>query len=211
MDYDESIISHVEAAGRLNDAAPTEETASSGRRSGPGRWLVMLLVVGALVGGGYYFAYASPSGFVHAALRERLDRCSSANLFDVHVRYGSPIERDEIVFDLQDPRADARKVDLIHLVYQFAYEAKDLSWDHLVLSARGNDVYLMQRSDVDPLADEYTTGNPLYSIRKWPSILRNPDGVSAYPEYEGGLIGVLGAEMDDVNQALDRWASAASG
>lgn len=172
------------------------------RRSRVGLILLLLVAIGYA---GYRYFYASDTALIHGELRERLDRCESRGLFDVQVHYASPVSKDEAVFDLQGTKAGARRVDIIHLVCQFGYEAKDLAYRTLILAAKGEEVYRMNKADLDPLAHEYKFGNPVYSIRKWPSNLRTSSGTRVFSEWEGGVLGVLKAEMEDVNKAVDRW------
>lgn len=47
--------------------------------------------------------------------------------------------------------------------------------------------------------------NPVYTIRTLPEKLRRPDGSRAFSVWTGGMIGVLGAQMDDVNNFAGQW------
>ena len=44
-----------------------------------------------------------------------------------------------------------------------------------------------------------------YLIRTLPEKLFNPDGTAAFGRWEGGLLGVLSKQMEDVSAAALRW------
>ena len=48
--------------------------------------------------------------------------------------------------------------------------------------------------------------NPVYLIRTLPEKLYKPTGEGAFGQWTGGLLGVLGKQMDDANTAAKQWA-----
>ena len=55
------------------------------------------------------------------------------------------------------------------------------------------------------IGQEYSYQNPVYSVRTFPEKLRVPSGEPAYSSWTGGLLGVVGAQMDDVNEMARAW------
>ena len=45
----------------------------------------------------------------------------------------------------------------------------------------------------------------MYTIRTFPENLRTPDGERAFSVWEGGMFGVLKAQMEDFNEFHDEW------
>lgn len=58
---------------------------------------------------------------------------------------------------------------------------------------------------------EYADGqNPIYLIRTLPEQMYRPDGTSAFGSRSGGLLGVFGGQMKDVNEFGRAWADGAA-
>jgi hypothetical protein len=113
-----------------------------------------------------------------------------------------------LVLDLKAAES-ASPADLCRVVFDAAEALHDheRKFDQVVLARSGTPVFLLSGSDFELLGNQRDQGeNPVYMIRKLPSMLRHPDGSLAYGEWEGGLFGVLAREMEDVNSAASRWA-----
>jgi hypothetical protein len=56
------------------------------------------------------------------------------------------------------------------------------------------------------LGSEFSAGqNPVFLIRTLPEKLRTPDGHPAFETWTGGLLGVLGAQLEDHAEFHRRW------
>jgi hypothetical protein len=65
----------------------------------------------------------------------------------------------------------------------------------------------MKGEDFKSIGSEFAAGqNPVYLIRTLPEKLYHPNGDAAFPHWEGGLLGVVGKQMDDVNAMARRWS-----
>lgn len=62
-----------------------------------------------------------------------------------------------------------------------------------------NDRYLLQ------IGKEAAYQNPIYNIITLPEKLTRPAGTEAFPKWQGGILRVLGEQMDDVNKFAREW------
>ncbi|HEX6909892.1 MAG TPA: hypothetical protein VF142_05845 [Longimicrobium sp.] len=112
-----------------------------------------------------------------------------------------------LVLDLKSAES-ASPADLWRVLFDAAEALleHEREFDQVILARRGTPVFVLSGSDFETLGKQRDYGeNPLYMIRKLPSMLHHPDGNPAYGEWEGGLFGVLTREMEDANSAASRW------
>jgi len=112
----------------------------------------------------------------------------------------------EITIDLFS--ADrAAPVDLYRGLFQASAALEGRRFDRVTLARQGSAVFVMDGADFALLGESFTAGeNPIYLIRTLPEKLYLPDGTPAYGTWTGGFLGVLGAQMRDVNDAAQTWA-----
>ena len=65
--------------------------------------------------------------------------------------------------------------------------------------------FLLDGESFRVLGAEYDTQNPVYTMRTFPSKLNRADGAKAFSTWTGGMIGVLGKQMDDFNAFHKEW------
>jgi hypothetical protein len=89
----------------------------------------------------------------------------------------------------------------------FEYDAKMKShrYDCVHLTFRGESKFVLDGEYFHQLGQEYGQQNPIYTFRTFPSHLRRPDGSEAYGTWTGGVLGVLGKEIEDFNDFHDWW------
>jgi hypothetical protein len=91
---------------------------------------------------------------------------------------------------------------------QALYDAKR-SFDRVILARDGTPVFVMKGEEFLQIGMEYGAGqNPVYLIRTLPEKLYRPSGKPAFGRWEGGLLGVLGKQMEDATNAAKQWAGA---
>jgi len=79
-------------------------------------------------------------------------------------------------------------------------------FDRVVLARSGKPVFAMTGDSFVSLGEELEAGqNPIFLIRTLPEKLHDPDGNPAFGRWEGGWLGVMGKQMEDVNQAARQW------
>jgi hypothetical protein len=110
-----------------------------------------------------------------------------------------------IVFDIQSIEGETSKLDVFRVFLQFADALQEKKFDRVELAYQGKTKFLIKGEYFQQLGREYSTQNPLYTVRTFPSNVFTPDGKQAYGEWTGGILGVLANEMDDFNDLHEKW------
>ena len=110
-----------------------------------------------------------------------------------------------LVFDLTNISSSNSRLDVFRVLLQFAQALKDKRFDSVQLAWRGKVKFVVSGEYFQKLGQEYDTQNPMYTIRTFPENLRTVAGERAFSEWEGGIFGVLKAQMDDFNHFHDQW------
>jgi len=128
--------------------------------------------------------------------------------YSISAHYRFYIDPSTLVLDLHDVSA-ASPLDLFRGLFQSAsaLASSGRSFDHVILARGGTPVFLMTGDDFLELGVEYSGGqNPVYLIRTLPEKLYKPSGEAAFGHWAGGMLGVLGKQMQDATEAGRSWA-----
>jgi hypothetical protein len=128
--------------------------------------------------------------------------------YSLSAHYRFYIDPSTLVLDLHDVSA-AAPLDLFRGLFQSAsaLASSGRSFDHVILARGGTPVFLMTGDDFRELGVEYSGGqNPVYLIRTLPEKLYKPSGEAAFGHWEGGMLGVLGKQMQEATEAGRSWA-----
>lgn len=120
-----------------------------------------------------------------------------------YYRFG--VVPDSIVFDLRDVSWDASGALILGRFFAFAEEFKDRKFGEVRLAYKGRTKFILDGDDFRKIGRENSWQNPVYTIRTFPEKLRTPDGRRAYSSWSGGMLGVLNAQMSDVNKITRDW------
>lgn len=120
-----------------------------------------------------------------------------------YYRYG--VLPSSIVLDLRDVGPESSAARTIGGLVDFAENLSDREFDEVVLAWRGEARFILGGDDFREMGRTASYQNPIFTIRTLPEKLRRPDGSRAFSVWTGGMIGVLGAQMDDVNDFAGRW------
>lgn len=123
---------------------------------------------------------------------------------DAKARYGN-LACSILVFDLKNISANNSRADVFRVFLQFAATVKNKRFDSVQLAWRGKVRFIIDGAYFQKLGREFDLQNPVYTIRTFPENVRTPTGVRAFPEWEGGMLGVLKAQMDDFTRFHDQW------
>lgn len=123
----------------------------------------------------------------------------------VSAHYNYYLDPSTLVYDLRDVSMTNSKADVFRVLLQYAAKVKSRRYDQVHLAFRGETKFVIDGGYFQQLGDEYGAQNPVYTMRTFPSHLKRPDGSEAYGTWTGGLLGVLGKEMEDFNDFHDRW------
>jgi len=124
---------------------------------------------------------------------------------EVSVHYGPGLDSSVLVYDLQIVSATNSMADVFRVFLQFAEKMQKKSFSEVRLCYRGEHKFTLGGYDFRTLGHEYETQNPAYTMRTFPEKLKTPSGGRAYAEWSGGLLGVLGKQLEDFNDFHKKW------
>jgi hypothetical protein len=110
-----------------------------------------------------------------------------------------------LVFDLTDVAGDKSRSDVFRVLIDFAESLKDKPLRSVELAFRGKTRFTLDGSYFKKLGEERRTQNPMYTIRTFPENLKTPDGKPAYPEWTGGVLGVVNQQMEEFGDVHEKW------
>ena len=188
---------------------PALPPAAPGARPGSGGiqklfYLTPMFIVGALIA-----LIVLLQGYAYVTLKAPL---ASALLSDSRNRgikasacfqYGLP--GGSIVLDIDSIGPGTKTVDMLRVMLQFAETQKYSSYDRVILSCRGRERFQMKGAYFKTLGQEYGSQNPIYTMRTLPENLYRMDGSRAYPVWEGGVLGVMSAQMGNFSEFTTEW------
>lgn len=158
-------------------------------------WLLCGLLV--ITGGNAFYVTMPAWNAVRADER-------NANLTMVtHLRYG--VDPNTAVVDLVSIGDGSSMLDVTRALLQSAHALKDRTFSEVHLAYRGRSRFILPGSDFKQMGEEYGPQNPVYTIRTMPEKLRRPDGSRAFDTWTGGVLGVLGRQMEDVKALHMEW------
>lgn len=124
---------------------------------------------------------------------------------EVTVYFATPNDASTLAYDLQSVPGDKSMTDVFRVFLQFANKVQAFSFNTVELRFRGQQRFRITGEYFQKLGREFGTENAVYTIRTFPEHLVNPDGSRAYPSRTGGMLAVLNAEMNDVNDFHKKW------
>lgn len=124
---------------------------------------------------------------------------------EVSVRFRHYVERSVLVYDLRSLGAKNSIADVFRVLLQFAHSADSREFASVELAFRGQTKFLLTGRYFKRLGEEYESQNSVYTMRTFSENVLKPDGSSAYPTWTGGLLGVLGKELEQFNEFHRQW------
>lgn len=141
----------------------------------------------------------------HRPVTQRLaqdERNSKVNVWSYY-RYG--VLPGALVFDVRGFSDDAAMLDVMRTLLQAADAHKERGFKRVILSYRGKEKFQLEGEFFQTVGKEYHTQNPVYTLRTFPEHVFHLDGKQAYGSWTGGILGVLGKQMEDLNQFGRDW------
>lgn len=145
-----------------------------------------------------YFAVAQP---LHRVLTSdpRNQVVTASAHFDEWISWNT------LMFDITDISGSAREIDVFRTFLQYAQAMKGKHFDKVILACRGTKKFTLDGNYFQKLGQEYESQNPMYTIRTFPTHLTAMDGSKPFAEYVGGVLGVLGKEMEQFTEFNAQW------
>ena len=158
----------------------------------------ILLLAVALIWGWNYFN-------LQISMNEVINEDNRNEGIDVSVTYGNYFNTGVLVYDLKSVEGSKSPADVFRVLLQYANKMKNKEFDEVLLQHKGITKFKIQGIYFKRLGEEYTFQNPVYTMRTFTENLSNPDGSNAYSSWTGGMLGVLGKQMEDFNDFHKRW------
>ena len=166
------------------------------------RTILIVLAAGLLVVTGVNYL------FVMRPVSSELRSDSRNTTFTLRAHFQYYVVPNTLVLNLAKVES-ASPLDLYRGVFEAAkaLQQSNQSFQRVVLARSRKAIFVLDGSDFKTLGVEYAEDeNPVYMVRTLPEKLYAPDGTRPFGTWEGGLIGVLGKQMEDANTAAATWA-----
>ena len=145
--------------------------------------------------------YFSLQSEMDAVLKED----SRNNGVQVSVRFSHYVERSILVYDLKALGPTNSMADVFRVLLQFSHSVNSREFTSVELAFRGKTKFLLTGRCFRKFGEEYGSQNPVYTMRTFSENVFKRNGSPAYPTWTGGLIGVLGKDMEQFNDFHKQW------
>lgn len=163
-------------------------------------WIALCFVLALLctLGGVNYF-------LVHAPLSSTIAKDPRNKGVVAFAHYQYFIQPNVLIFDLRSVSDTNAPMDVFRTLLQYAEAQKEHEFEFVYLQFRGNTKYVLKGEYFRKLGREFGTQNPIYTLRTFPENVFDPDGKQAFGSWTGGLLGVVGKQMEDFNAFHRGW------
>lgn len=120
-----------------------------------------------------------------------------------YLRWG--VDPSTLVVDLWTIDGEASMADVDRCLLDIAAALKDRSFTSVELAHRTSVRFRMTGSYFKTLGTERDWQNPVYTMRTMPENMRTPEGMPAFGQWTGGMLGVLNKQMEDHQTLHRRW------
>lgn len=177
----------------------TKETTSKDNRGSIKalRWLSLPAIIA--------FVLAYNFFWMHFPVQQKLSedyRNTSASIAVYH-RWG--IHPNEIVVDIRSVEGSASRLDITRMLFQIAEVFEDRNYSTVILAHRGKEKLKLDGDFFKETGETFSFQNPIHLSRELPKNVYHLDGKRAYGSYSGGWLGVLNAELEQLNDLHDDW------
>ncbi len=124
---------------------------------------------------------------------------------DVFAHYEYFVIPSVLVIDLRKVSDQNSPADVTRVLLQFAQTQKSKTYSQVKLAHRGKVKFILKGDYFQTLGVEFGDQNPVYSMRTFPGNVYLLDGTAAFGTWTGGMLGVLGKQMEDFNEFHTRW------
>ena len=110
-----------------------------------------------------------------------------------------------LVMDLRNVSGENSPADVTRVLLQYAQSQKDKEYSQVKLASHGVQKFLMRGDYFKTLGVEFGEQNPVYTMRTLPENIFHLDGTAAFGTWTGGVLGVLGKQMEDFTEFHKQW------
>lgn len=152
---------------------------------------------------------ASVFGFNYFTLSKPISEVIESDFrnkdIQVSVHYENYVNSNVLVFDVSNIRMTHSAADIFRVFWSYSNKLKDKSFDKVILSSKGKAKFYILGKHFKNLGNEYGIQNPIYTIRTFPENVYKLDGIKAFGEWTGGLLGVTQKQLEDFNEMSRKW------
>ncbi|MFD1436913.1 hypothetical protein HLH14_12555 [Acinetobacter sp. ANC 4282] len=123
----------------------------------------------------------------------------------VWVHYKWFINPTQLEYDLRSISGENSTADVTRIMLQFSEKIKNKNFDKVVLAYKGSDKFYFKGDYFQKLGNEYEFQNPIYTLRTIPENVYSLGGGRMYGAWTGGWLGVMGKQMEDLNNFAKDW------
>jgi hypothetical protein len=163
------------------------------------KYLAALLALGiiAIAGANYFLVQSSAQQVLGSD-----ERNQGVSVF-AHYQYF--VDPSVLVIDLSKVSGTNSPADVTRVLLQFAKSQKSKRFELVKLAHQGKPKFMLKGEYFQTLGIEFGDQNPVYTMRTLPENVYNLDGTAAFGTWTGGMIGVLGNQMEDFNEFHKKW------
>lgn len=121
------------------------------------------------------------------------------------VHYQQFLNPTVLTFDLRSVTGEKTPADVFRVFLQSADALKQHDFRRIELQYRGQVRFVILGSYFKELGTEFSSQNPLYTMRTFTAHVLRPDGSKAFPGWTGGWLGVLQKEMEQFAEFHRQW------
>jgi hypothetical protein len=123
----------------------------------------------------------------------------------VFAHYEWFVNPDVLVFDLRSIAGSNSEADVLRSLLQYAEAMQSDDFGTVILAYKGHPRFMLKGSYFKQLGVEFSYQNPVYTLRTLPEHVYNLDGTPAFGTWSGGLLSVVGHQMEDLNAFGRKW------
>lgn len=124
---------------------------------------------------------------------------------EASAHFDSYVDSSGLVFDIQAVDTEKSPADVFRVLLQFAEAVQGRSFERIVLAHRGKPKFQLEGSYFRQLGQEYSTQNPVFTMRTFPEHLERLDGTKPFGSWTGGLLGVVKEQLNDFGDFHKQW------
>jgi hypothetical protein len=167
--------------------------------------IIVPAIVVAVIGAAILAVWLYNQSMLQGPLSKVLDSDSRDKNVIARAHFDHWVDTGTVIFDLSDVSGESSSGDIFRVFLQFAQSQKDHTYKQVILAAYGEKKFVVPGDYFHELGIEYGSQNPMYTIRTFPHHVTDMNGSHPFPEYTGGLLGVLNKEMEEFNDMNRQW------
>lgn len=160
-----------------------------------------IILISAIVLTIYAVNYLTLNTYLQSILKDD----SRNKTLAISTSYQYYINPKTIVLDVKSVDDDNSLSDILRSLFQLAEKLKERDFDKVILASSGKQKFYIDGEHFKKIGQEHEYQNPVYTLRTLPENIYMLNGEKAYPTWTGGVLGVAGKQMEDLNEFGKKW------